>query len=211
MALGVAGRVVFWSVVSCSVLSCRTETLGVEIPPSGIEAIRMDDLQRDTWLLTQTPRPGAPPNAEVRLSQMHLEPTFGGGFVHRLADGAEIFCGSRRSGDAAVTLFLSTGAPLSQAAIISLAKTWDPRVTPRQTLVFCLRSAGVSAEQVRGLIAAERLESVIEIGALGGETVTRESDGDTTRYASTDIAVTVDYRVVATQLAEIARRLHGEG
>ena len=59
-------------------LACKAETLGIEVPRGGPESVQMEDLQRDTFLLTQAPdAAGRRAILERRLAEMHTLPAFG--------------------------------------------------------------------------------------------------------------------------------------
>jgi hypothetical protein len=115
-------------------LGCPAEQLGIELPPGGAEAISPEDLRRDHAILA---RDGARGFAD-RMRQMHAE-----------VDGA---C-AVRPGSGRELRFVATD-PLSQAALISLAKAADTAAGPVPTLRLCTGGEGtlvrLSGQQVPG-------------------------------------------------------------
>ena len=86
-------------------VGCAAERLGVRVPPTGLDAINLEDLQRDAFALTGPqvgPRGPGQPGAAVaaewmqqRLSQMELVPAFGRAWATPLPDGRAVVCGQR--------------------------------------------------------------------------------------------------------------------
>ena len=133
-------------------LGCPAEWLRVPLPQGGVDALSMEDVQRDVWSLTQLDdrRPGQADHVagveitEQRLIQMHLLPGFGDKSYRAKAGEGLMLCGSRggRSQKAVVVVSLDAGQGASSAAsvasVVSLAKTWDtpepPAHKPRKIL-----------------------------------------------------------------------------
>lgn len=130
-------------------LACKAESLGVDVPRGGPDAISQEDLQRDVFQLTERGledrRPGTRGGEEAarrtveRLQQMHLLPAFGeawsrpGGLICGQKDGRT---------DKAVLVAAEDGGlgaadAAAVAALISLAKAVDVPEPPRDTLIVC--------------------------------------------------------------------------
>jgi hypothetical protein len=127
----------------------------VELPRGGEEAISVEDLQRDVFLLVDIERrfgsrgPASAGAAEAtdrlaaRMREMHTLPAFGRSWVQE-AEGAGNVCGLKDGPQGPATLVIALdagqGAALSAspvAMLISLAKAFDTPEKPSRTLVFC--------------------------------------------------------------------------
>ncbi len=162
---------------------CKAETLGVDVPRGGPEAISQEDLQRDLWRLASARGPrAAQAHVGRRLQEMHLLPAFGEA-VH---EGA-LTCAQKdgRSGKGVVIAALSegsgaTGRDVPAAVLISLAKAWDVPRPPRDTLVFCLvpGEAALADYAARPALPLADTRLVVTLGPMvGGELRAAERPG----------------------------------
>jgi hypothetical protein len=110
------------SIILWCLAGCPAESLGIELPPGGAEAISAEDLRRDVGILRQDGRSGF----TARMRQMNANEQDG--------------CVARGEG---TPVLLSAPADdlLGQAALISLAKGLD---TSESTLAvrFCVGTEG---------------------------------------------------------------------
>lgn len=114
------------------------EWAGVDPPrPGGVEALAMEDIERDLWLLGQ---PGRQENLARRWQEMGLE----------LEDG----CGVR-AGESRARVLIQADDDPSAAMAISLAKTVD-NTTPPKTLVFCAGPYEGAVESTLRLVGPSR-------------------------------------------------------
>lgn len=116
--------------------ACAVETLGVELPSGGVDAISHEDLRRDVYLLVEGPP--APRFAE-RLAQMQMLP----------ADApAPLPSGTTCLGRGAGATVLVAPWPAdpdtatAAAALISVAKAWDLGGGPPQGAILCMLPEG---------------------------------------------------------------------
>lgn len=132
---------------------CKAERLGVHLPPTGIHAVNVEDLQRDVFALggpQVSSRAGGTPGATSsaawmaeRFGQMSLLPAFAEEWARPLPDGRVVVCGRRDglSTDTLLTLALDDGTDANgtvpMAVTIALAKSVTGRSAPARTLVFC--------------------------------------------------------------------------
>jgi len=133
------------------IVGCKAESVGVEVPKGGPDAISMADLQRDAFILEGDKRvraPGKPrPSAAWasfgdRLRQMKTVPAYGRSY--RDGSGVKVVCG-RKDGKSSETVVVaaqddvdaSGRSTTAMAMVISLAKAWDVRRPPPRTLLFC--------------------------------------------------------------------------
>jgi hypothetical protein len=163
-------------------LGCKAESVGVEVPRGGPDAISMADLQRDTFILEAeksgrtagTARPSAAwASFGDRLRQMKTVPAYGRSY--RDTAGAKVVCG-RKDGKSSETVVIAAyddpsepgRSTTAMAMVISLAKAWDVRQPPARTLLFCAweGDAGLAAFSERPPIPAENIVSGV---ILGGE------------------------------------------
>lgn len=177
-------------------LGCPAEWLRVPLPQGGVDALSMEDVQRDVWSLTQLDdrRPGQPDHVqgveitEQRLIQMHLLPGFGDKSYRAKAGEGLMLCGSRggRSQRAVVVVALDAGQGASSAAsvasVVSLAKTWDTPEPPAHTLVFCVvPGSDLSPYLARPAVPLDDTELLLAIGPLTqAPLVEHVSDGHVT-------------------------------
>lgn len=184
-----------WLWLTVLALGCKAESVGVEVPKGGPDAISMADLQRDAFILEAEKKdraPGKPrPSAAWasfgdRLRQMKTVPAYGRSY--RDTGGAKVVCG-RKDGRAGETVLIGAHddpadpgrSTTAMAMVISLAKAWDVRRPPARTLLFCAweGDAGRSALAERPPIPAENIVGGV---ILGGESL---SLGDATLDAMT--------------------------
>ena len=118
------------------VSACPVETLGVELPSGGVDAISHEDLRRDVRLLVEGPP--ALRFAE-RLGQMQMLPT---------AAPAPLPPGTTCLGRGEFATVLVAPWPsdpdtaTAAAALISVAKAWDLSGGPPKGAVVCLLPEG---------------------------------------------------------------------
>jgi len=125
--------------------------VGVEVPKGGPDAIRMEDLRRDAFLLEAQKKGRAPGTARPaaawqalsdRLRQMKTVPAYGRSY--RAASEVPVVC-SRKDGRSDRVLLVAVQdsadeparSTAGMAMLISLAKAWDTRRSPPQTILFC--------------------------------------------------------------------------
>lgn len=210
-------------------LGCKAESLGVDVPRGGPEAISQEDLQRDVFALTERgledrtagTRGGDEALRRIsdRFQQMHLLPAFGeaytrpGGLVCGQKDGRSegaILVAAEERGSGA-------SSAASTAALISLAKAFDVRETPMDTLVLCVWPAegGLAAYAARPAFPMEKTRKVFVLGPLSGALVEERaalpSGRPYTRLSGTppaegDTMDRLDYRALAEQV----RALYGQ-
>ena len=173
-------------------LSCKAESLGVDVPKGGVDALSQEDLQRDVFALTQGAldrRAGQPGQAAAmstaldRLRQMHTLPGFGEEETRTLPDGSRLVCTQRdgRSGKAVVVAAEDAGSGASGAAaiaaVISLAKAYDIPAPPVDTLVFCLwpGEAGRQAYAAQPAVPLGDTRLLVVLGPLDGSALVEDS------------------------------------
>ena len=189
---------------------CKAERLGVHLPPTGIHAVNVEDLQRDVFALggPQVPSraagtPGATTSAAwmaERFGQMSLLPAFGSAWSRTLPDGRAVVCGRRDGAGTEVLLTVAldedshTRGTVPLAVTIALAKSVTGRDKPSRTLVFCsvpepdglaalLAAPPVPSEQIRQLtLVGPFADGALEVSALAAV------QGIPTRKLSTDDA-----------------------
>lgn len=167
--------------VALGLAGCKAESVGVEVPKGGPDAISMADLQRDAFIFEadKGERASGKPRPSVawasfgdRLRQMKTVPAFGRSY--RDGSGASVVCGRKdgRSGEAVVVAAQDDiGAPgrstTAMAMVISLAKAWDVRRPPARTLLFCAweGDAGRAAFQQSPPIPAADIVGGVMLGA----------------------------------------------
>ena len=216
-----------------SLLACKAEQLGVDVPRGGPESLSQEDLQRDAFPFMdpsgQGRAPGSPGGVEAsqrflsRLQQMHLLPAFGEAWELPVPDHGVVICGQKdgRSDQGVVVAALDTGAgamggAVPMAAIISLAKAWDVPAPPQETVILCVFPAegGLEAYLARPAMPLDKTRAVLLVGALGGaklaETIgsplgdgRRAALWSTGRAPEADPLDAVDYRVVRSQVQAI--------
>ncbi|MBN1337510.1 MAG: hypothetical protein JXB39_16275 [Deltaproteobacteria bacterium] len=213
---------------------CPAERLGVELPPGGLQALSVEDLQRDVFLVVSARdgAAGARPQdvadrIERRLVSMHTLPAFGESYRQSVPGGANV-CGRRdgfpgRGGTLVAALDAGAGADAGAsavAALVSLAKATDAREPPVRTQVFCRVAPGGEARLASDPpVPWKDLDRVLVLGPLGGRTleVTRqERFGQPVLFATTgpepwhgqpeDGAERIDYRVLLEHVKTLADR-----
>ncbi len=140
---------IWW--VPLLLVGCKAESVGVEVPRGGPDAISMEDLQRDVFLVEDNRKGRAPGTArssrawrglEDRLRQMHLVPAYGPGFWGETEP--VVMCGRKDGAGEGVVLVAAQdyvehpgGSSAGLATLVSLSKAWDVPLPPDRTLVFC--------------------------------------------------------------------------
>jgi hypothetical protein len=217
---------------ACS-LGCKAETLGVEVPRGGPEAISVEDLQRDAFALRGpegTRAVGSPGHRAAtghfaqRLQQMRMIPGFGREWTAPLEGGGLLVCGQKdgRGPGAVVVLARDPGegptGPVDLAGLISLAKAHDTPTRPAVTLVLCGQFAGEASPSLGAsppVPVDGRRGPVLVVGGLGAEGTPTPgpgaalaSGGPTESWPagpgpSADSLDGVDYRVIAGQVGAL--------
>jgi len=161
---------------------CKAESVGVEVPRGGPDAIRMEDLRRDAFLLegqkssrqAGVSRPAAAwTSLTDRLRQMKTVPAFGRSY--RSTPDVPVVC-SRKDGRSDTVLMVAVEddpvAPARSTAgiamLISLAKAWDTRRPPAKTILFCAWEGadGFAAFASAPPVPIERIEQAWVLGGL---------------------------------------------
>lgn len=164
-------------------LGCKADQLGVHLPPTGIDAVNLEDLQRDVFALggpAAAPRgagqAGASAGAawvEQRLSQMSLVPAYGRAWQQPLGDGRALVCGQRdgRSAETIAILALDSGAGAAHGAVpltalIALAKSFTGPEKPAYTLILCAvpQPGGLDAYAATPPVPLDRTVGVYTLG-----------------------------------------------
>lgn len=166
-------------------LGCKAESVGVEVPRGGPDAISMEDLQRDVFLVEDNRKgreAGVARSArawrglEDRLRQMHLVPAYGRGFVGE--ESPMVLCGRKDGTGGGVVLVAAEDDPAQPGAssaglatLVSLAKAWDVPLPPERTLLFCAWSgtAGHDAFVAHPPVKIEDIEGGIVMTVPGRE------------------------------------------
>ena len=190
--------------IVCLLGGCKAESVGVEVPRGGPDAIRMEDLRRDAFLLEGQKKgrgPGTARPAQAwqalsdRLRQMKTVPAFGR--AYRATSEAPVVC-SRKDGRSNRVVIVAVEDDPAQpsrstaglAMLISLAKAWDTRSPPPKTILFCAweQEAGFEAFSASPPIPAD---SIAAGWVLGGP---ERPVGGATRLEATllTVAPTVD-------------------
>ena len=207
-------------------LACKAESLGVDVPHGGPDAISQEDLQRDVFMLTErgledrspTTRGGTEAHRRVseRLQQMHLLPAFGDAYDRP----GGLLCGQKegRSGKGVLVAAEDSGSGAASAAavaaIISLGKAFDVRDTPTDTLIFCAWPAtgGLEAWLTQPAMPMADLRRVILLSNLAGPIQTADQPPvqgrPTTRVsglapADNDTMDRLDYRALEAAVGDI--------
>lgn len=209
-----------------ALLACKAESLGVDVPRGGPDAISQEDLQRDVFMLTErgledrspTSRGGAEASRRVseRLQQMHLLPAFGDAYERP----GGLLCGQKdgRSGKGVLVAAEDRGTGAASAAavaaIISLAKAFDVRDPPADTLLLCVWPAqgGAAAWLEQPAMPMADLRRVIVLAELAGPLQTAEQapmqGAPLTRVsghapAETDTMDRLDYRALERAVRDV--------
>ena len=218
-------------------VGCRAETLGVEVPRGGPDAISVEDLQRDARALLGPDgvrRPGTPGHRAVtghfaqRLQQMRMLPGFGREWQTPLEDDGLLVCGMKDGSTEMGVVVLARdpgdGAargPVDLAGLVSLAKAYDTPARPAATLVICGQFSGDMPPTLGGrppVPASQRSGAVVVVAGLGGGVGPPSpgpelgSGGETVQWpgGAGPAAATldaVDYRVVASDLEALYREI----
>ncbi len=177
-----------------ALVGCKAETLGVELPRGGPDAVSVEDLQRDTFSLT-TPDgarlPGEPGHRAAvghfgqRLQQMKLLPGFGAEWQRALPDGGVLVCGRKDGAAERAVLVLAMdpgigvrAGPVQLAAAVSLAKAFDTPRPPAASLVVCGQFAGPGPARLDAAAPLPRdtvQQPVFLLTGFGGDP---QADGD---------------------------------
>lgn len=168
--------------------ACKAETLGVEVPRGGPEAVSMEDLQRDAFAMRGPEGlrpPGSPGHRAAsghfaqRLQQMRMIPGFGRGWQAPLEGDGVLVCGQKDGAGqgSVVVLAVDPGdatprGPVDLAALVSLAKAYDTPARPAATLVICGQFAGAAPPTLGPtppVPEAGRRGAVLWVSGIGAE------------------------------------------
>ena len=225
------------ALLGCILVGCKAESLGVEVPRGGPDAISVEDLQRDAFAL-QGPggsrEPGSPGHRAVvghlgqRLQQMRMVPGFGRDWEMPLAGDGTLVCGQRDGkGEGSVVVLVRDPAdggasgPIDLAALISLAKAYDTTDRPAATVVLCGQFGGDVSPTLGSsppVPVAERVGPVLVVSGFGSgkapewvDTPPLESGGPALSWRSQERepTTTLDGVDYRVVAAEV-RELHGE-
>jgi hypothetical protein len=159
---------------------CKAESLGVEVPKGGAEAISMEDLRRDSFILEANkkgrsagePRPAAGwQGLSDRLAQMKTLPAFGRSF--RATGDPAVVCSEKRGAVGDVVLVTAEDDPTdpgrstaAMAMLISLAKAWDTRSPPPRTILFCAWDGpeGFAAFSSQPPVPLNKVQAAVSVG-----------------------------------------------
>jgi hypothetical protein len=190
-------------VILALLLACKAETLGIEVPRGGPDAISMEDLQRDTFLLSEAPDAGGQLAAlERRFTEMHTLPGFDRSYQRAEAEGVSL-C-AMKEGKSGKTVYVQaeagTGpaAAARLAALISLAKAFDLPSPPPHSLLLCARAPGPPP------LPESSLAAHLSLGPMTGPTLSIAPPGDaaTVRIIEAipqkgeDSLATIDFRLL---------------
>ena len=137
-----------------TLLSCKAESLRVDVPRGGPMSISQDDLRRDQWMRSRLEGQEAQAWLLRRLGEMRLE---------QVSSTPGSICGGKPGGEK--TIWAQSGGDLEgslrTAAAISLAKGTDAPDAPCP-LVFCFTESEPRGKKpgdvVLGLVSGGRLE-----------------------------------------------------
>ena len=187
-------------------VGCQAESLGVDVPKGGPDAISQEDLQRDAWAFGK----GDAGAFEQRLQQMHTLPAFGSSYR-----SGEVVCGIKdgRSGKSRV-IAAEGPAALPRAEVISLAKAWDLPQPPEHSVVLCAwPDGGAAAYANRPAVPLDSTLGVTVLGDLSGPALRATEAGSlgaapVIHLSTTPAAGAPDYRVVAARVREVYDRVN---
>ena len=200
-----------------SLLGCKAERLGVELPQGGRDHISQEDLQRDVWSLTRlgdraVEVEAAAAHLQQRFQQMHTRPAFGRSYQSAAESGGIVVCAEREGQSVSPVLVLAEDPGQGAAAgavplsvLISVAKGFDVPGLHEQTAMLCgligpgalahflsqppTPLDGVLSASLIGPVAAAEPEA--EIVALRELEVVRYTAGD---VPDPDVMESIDYR-----------------
>jgi hypothetical protein len=165
-----------------TLLSCKAESLGIELPRGGPGSISQDDLRRDQWMRSRLEGEEAQAWLLRRLAEMHLE-------VVPSVPGS--ICAEKEGSAGSLWAQEGTGleGSLRTAAMISLAKGIDFPES-RCRLKFCFFASGEGPEPGEGTVL---------LSALSGGSLALEG-GTLSSSTTADRAGEVDYEGLAKDL-----------
>ena len=170
-----------------TLLGCPAEQLRIELPKGGIQALAMEDVQRDLQQLEQLGdrSVGTPMHEESarrvqrRLEEMHTLPGYGRMYAQNTEHGM-VVCGQKdgSGGGVVVVLALDEGGGAASsgaqvAALISLAKTYDVPQNPPKSLLFCT-APSVEAYFAKPAWPADKTLALLTLGPLAGPELSSE-------------------------------------
>ncbi|MEL6346975.1 MAG: hypothetical protein AAFV53_27930 [Myxococcota bacterium] len=176
------------SVFALAVCGCPAEMLGVELPSGGPDAISQEDLQRDTWMLSElgdrrAQLGEAALRVQSRMQQMHTIPGYGRSFQDGMGGNARVICSQKDGQRRAPTLVVVddpgvgvAGGAAAFASLISVLKGFDVPGLPEKTLLACVLM-GDDARTRFSQKPPHPLEDIGEIfiiGPVGGGTMIAE-------------------------------------
>lgn len=165
--------------------ACPAEQLGVNLPAGGVESMSNEDLKRDVWGLSRGAlsdrRPGRPGHEAglqmigERLQSMHTLPAFGDSLLQPAGEGFNLCTVQKGDGSAHILITAQDqglGAYESAsgvAGLISLAKSFDVRERPVQSLIFCVIAgkAGLRALELNPVVPPDSVLATFVLGPMG--------------------------------------------
>jgi hypothetical protein len=197
--------------------ACPAEQLGVNLPAGGIESMSNEDLKRDVWGLSRGAlsdrRPGRHGHEAglqfigERLQSMHTLPAFGDSLLQPAGEGFNL-C-TIQKGEGLAHILITTkdsgvGAYESAsgvAGLISLAKSFDVRDRPAQSLIFCVIAGdvGVGALDLNPVVPPESVRATFKLGPMGVDLNAQEK--------SPDPKEDLDFRILLDEIRQIRVRI----
>ena len=164
-----------------TLLGCPADQLRIDLPEGGLQALSMEDVQRDLQQLDQLGDRsfGTPDHEESarrvqrRLEQMHTLPGYGRMYAQSTEHGV-VVCGQKdgQGGGVVVVLALDEGGGAMRsgaqvAALISLAKTYDVPEPPARSVLFCT-APSVQAYLAKPAWPPDKTVALLTLGPIAG-------------------------------------------
>lgn len=172
-----------WLTLGALLLSCKAESLGIELPRGGLEAISQEDLQRDVQTLStlyaasETAALRSPEAAQkiaARLRDMHTIPGFDQNYLQDSGKDSNVCAikeGRLLPAHLVIALDEAQGAGRSAspvAILISLAKSHDQRGRSERSTVFCrLAPGGTQALLDHPPLPWDQIDGILLLGPMG--------------------------------------------
>jgi hypothetical protein len=165
-----------------TLMACPAEQLRIELPKGGLQALSMEDVQRDLQQLDQLGdrsfgTPGHEESArrvQRRLEEMHTLPGYGRVYA-QVTDLGVVVCGQKdgQGGGVVVVLALDEGGGSASsgaqvAALISLAKTFDVPAQPARSVLLCA-APSVEAYLAKPAWPPDKTVALLTLGPLAGQ------------------------------------------
>ena len=175
-------------------LACDAESLGVEVPRGGPDAMEPATIKRDLWRMTDPRIGGRVPGSSgarrvsqyvaERFQRIGLQPAFKNGYRHDLGSmTGEMVCGVRRGAwDQAILISaldpgIGTLSAIPVAGLISLSSGFVSPDAPMHSLYFCVlpEAGGFAGFPARSPIPSGQLLDAFLIGTLTGDALDESS------------------------------------